>query len=401
MEVGTRQRAKNEGKFENAPMKNLPLQTFSVTQFNRILKHEYRRLENPAYTVANYLNRITRVGTDQILKDIKYNIPEDQQLDRPDRVIAYIDRKTGTIHVRPAIITQIGHLGYLEETLRGRTSTVYNGGHLLGLSFYNDWPKINDPSNIAPQREDDNQQRGNWRNAERKIEKKEKIVIEAAVNYPDRTYTIWPSRAMDVIKNGSDTANRYSKLNWYEKVRLPQLVHTWVPSQYHMSVTSVDYSSSPVSDTAIAIDLTNWFPLVHRISSPVKGLLTRIVPHMNLFERFNSRFFMGGIDVRSQGSHPYGDSLNEIKQIVIDLTKLTALVFKAKQISYISSNWSKIPGITTFIRTLPLELSTRLSYSPVAALLIYAVTHQLNITRIIPEYPGLKQLKYFLGILGI
>lgn len=393
------QRVKDERKCTNVPIKKSTIQTFSIVQFNKIIKHEYRELENPAYTVANYLHRITKLDNDQIFKDFKHRVPQSQKLDRPDRVIAYIEKRTGA-KKRSSIITQIGHLGNFEGELRGRTLKDYDGGHLLALRFFKDWPKINTPSNVAPQRRDDNQARGNWNKAEVEIDNMKKIVIEAAVNYPDRTYTIWPSRAMEVIKVGSATAIEYNKLSLWDKMYLPQLVHTWVPSQYHMSVTSIGELSSPVSKNILLCDFTNWFPIIHRVISPIKGLLTRIIPYVNLFEIFNTKYYRS-IDVRSQGNHPLGDILNEVKQMVIDLTKLTTLVFGAKQIAYIGNICSKIPGITTFAARLPLVLSSCLSNSPIAALLIYAFAHQMNIVRIIPEYPRAKQLKYFLEFLGL
>lgn len=356
-------------------------------------------MENPGHTIAKYLSSITKVGINQVLADMVKKIPPTQYLDRPDRVVAYIDRKTGS-GSRPLLITQIGHWGNFEERLRGRTEEDYDGGHLLALKFYNNWLKINTSSNIAPQRRGDNQKE-NWSKAEQEIDNKHKIVIEAAVNYPDRTYTVWPDAAIKVIKNPSRTYTAYMNLGYKKYLHLPTLVYTWVPSQYHMSVTSVMPKSSPASSNLKAFDFTNWFPLIHRVTSPIKGLLTRLVPYINLYEKFNAKYYFGGIDVRSQGNHPLGDSLNEVKQMVIDLTKLTGVVFTTEQTAAILGIFSKIPGITPFLSSLPLPISGFLSGAPVAALLIYAFTHQFNLTRIIPEFPGASQLKYFLGLLGL
>lgn len=382
------------------PTESPVIQNNSIVQFNKVLKHEYRNLENPGYTLANYLSSITKVDKDQVFKDMVKKVPDSQYLDRPDRVIAYIDHKTGSA-LRPSLITEIGHLGNFEERLRGRTLEDYDGGHLLALKFYNNWLKINTSSNVTPQRRNDNQAPGNWYLAESEIDKKNEIVIEAAVNYPDRTYTVWPDSAIKAIRNPSRTYTAYQNLGYKKYLHLPTFIYSWVPSQYHMSVTAVNSKSSPALSNLNAGDFTNWLPVVHRLASPLKGLVTRLIPHLNIYQKRDAKSFFGGIDVRSQGNHPIGDSLNEVKQMVIDLIKLTGVVFTTKQAANVLAMFSKIPDITPFLSKLPVSISGYLSGAPIAALLIYAFSHQLNITRILPEFPGVSQLKYLLGFLGL
>ncbi|HWY38016.1 MAG TPA: DUF4157 domain-containing protein [Bacteroidia bacterium] len=368
-----------------------------VAQLNSIIKHDYRNLENPAYTVAKHLGYVTGLGADQVKKDIAIDVPDENTLDRPDRVIAYLDKKTGSGHRTP-IITQIGRLGRFEEALRGRSTEDFDGGHLLALELWNGWADINTPSNVAPQRTNDNRWRGGWRQAEQQVAKNIPVIYEAAVNYPDRTYTVTAAQMGSVVKPKSATRTALDNAGAVWKL-LPWTVNTWTPSQFHLSVTSTNPTKSPTGKQTISgADPTNWVPILHRIVSPIKGLITRIIPFINLAEHQKAPAFLGGIDVRSQGNHPIGDSLNEIKQTVIDLVKLTSVIeLTGIAATTLSLLVSTIPGMASIIALSPAILAG----SPLAAILIYAIAHQFNISRMIPEVPVLNWIKYLFGLLGL
>lgn len=375
-----------------------------VVQRNAILKHEYRELENPAYTMAKHLGWATGLGPAAIFRDIDpVNIgavPQTPTLARPDRVVALLDRRTGS-GGRTAMITQIGRLGYLEEVLRNRGAvTDYNGGHLLALEFYNTWPLINDPSNLAPQRADDNKAPGEWRRAEIWLNvPAARVLYEASVSYPDRTYTVTAGGMARAMAPGSPTAIAAANMS-YVTSWMPMTVHTWSPNQYAVAVTSL--TSPTTHQTTAGWDLTNWVPGLHRVFSPIKGALTRMLPLFSVIERHQGiGGYLGAVDVRTQQQHPYRDALNEFKQLARDIAAITAgvaaLSYLGIDLSWLAGFAASVPGIETLAAILPGFLGT----APLAAMVIYAITHQLNLTRLIPELPGLNWIKYGLGLLGL
>lgn len=367
-----------------------------VVQRNAILKNEYRRLESPPFTVAKHLAWVTGQPVGQVLADIALDVPLAPQLARPDRVIAYIAHATGSAP-RPALITQIGRLGNFEEQLRGRNHVAYNGGHLLALELYNNWAFINSPRNLAPQRATDNLAPGEWRRAEIKTNNGDPVLYEAAVTYPDRTYTVTAAQMGSVLTPGSATALALANAGLSKWI--PWTVNTWTPSQFHLSVTAVKPSDAPTREQNLTgNDPTNWMPVLHRVVSPLKGLLTRIVPGFQLAEHQQRSGYIGGVDLRRQGPHPIGDSLNELKQIVIDVAKITTMLrFTGASASILSTLIYYLPGMEAVLSLAP----STLAGAPIAALLIYAAVHQLNITRLLPEGPGFDWLKYLLNMLGL
>jgi hypothetical protein len=186
---------------------------------------------------------------------------------------------------------------------------------------------------------------------------------------------------------------------------MPWTVHTWVPSQYAVAVTPLLLNAPPTDRTSLAgYDPTNWIPLVHRAFSPIKGTLARLIPVWDIVEHHQGfGGYLGGVDVRTLQNHPIGDALNEIKQMAWDIAKLTAVVNYALPLFGLDATLilhfaMSVPGIGALEAVIPGFVTA----APLAAILIYATTHQLNLTRLIPEsIPGAGYLKYILGYLGL
>lgn len=371
----------------------------AIVQRNRILKHEYRELENPAYTVASHVGWATGMEPEQVLPDLAYGVPHDRTLARPDRVIAQIDHRTGS-GPRPGVITEIGHLGNLEEALRGRTELDFNGGHLIALELFNNWPLINTAYNLAPQRASDNKAPGEWRRAEIWLnDGAGPILYEASVTYPDRTYTVTAGGMAGALAPGSDSLTRLEAAPMWRRWT-PWTVHCWTPSQFTLVATPLGTHAPTTHQSTFGPDPTNWMPVVARVASPLKGLLFRIVPVIQVVERHTGGgWTLGGIDVRTQQNHPIGDALNELKQLAIDLVRLTLIIERLfpNAIALTAQFVRMLPGLQSFIA----PLADVLGDAPVAALLIYAFAHQFNVSRLIPEWPLLNWLKYLLNLIGL
>lgn len=375
-----------------------------VVQRNAVLKHEYSELENPAYTVARHLSWATGQPPAQVLQDIDWDVPHTPTLARPDRVVAYVDHVPGG-GVRVPFITQVGKLGYLEEALRGRRddAAIYDGGHLLALSIMPGWVHVNDARNLAPQRFDDNEAPGRWRQAETSLKTGGgPLLYESSVSYPDRTYTVTAGGMARALTPGSPTALALAAQGLVTRWT-PTTVHTWTPSQFALAVSSLALASPTVRQTPAGWDPTNWLPVLHRLASPLKGTIARLVPLAEVIEHHRGiGGVLGGMDVRTAQNYPPGDALNEVKQLALDLAKVFALVewvlprFGIDSATILAAARS-LPGMSATLAFMPGFLAG----SPLAAIILYGVFHQTNVSRLLPEWPGLDWLKYLLRMVGL
>lgn len=374
----------------------------AVVQRSTIVKHEYQHLENPVHTVAKQLAWATGLLESRVVKDMEKKfgkLPKYATMDRPDRVIAYLTEKPESDD-RVDIITRIGHLGNLEEALRGRSRTDFNGGHLIALSLFKEWKKINTPSNLAPQRANDNKAPGMWRQAEMKLRAGTGVVYETSVSYPDRTYWLTVGGMKSAVEDGSDTADALAQASAATRL-FPWSVHTWTPSQFTVVVTPLSDDAATAHDTETS-DPTSWLPIVSRFASPLKGQVARLLPFGDIVQHVPSGIFRGGVDVRTRQNHPAEDSLDEIKQIIIDITKLTSLMYwvlpmLGVDVHDVFEILEVLPGMPMVIDLLrPIAQDDFL-----AALIVYCVFHQANASRSLPEVPGLDWLKYAMQLIGL
>jgi hypothetical protein len=385
-------------------------------QRSRVLVHHYRTLEPPIHTLINYLAYWSSRTPNQVIPHLNIPLTNPQinalnhpALDRPDRVVAILDG-VGAGARNGNVQTGMGHMGNLEDLLRGRGASNYDGGHLLKNSvggFYD--PITNSPRNLAPQSRTSNTYGGNWKKSEDKMKRlvnppnPKTVFFDASVTYPDRTYTVPGWRMYNLVTPGTATANNLSTAGRY----LFTTFHTWTPSQFNISFTAnrfgqTDPTSSP-----------------HRLTLPFKGIgqLTNPITRqffgtfLNAVQRFvpiqslaTTAYGPIGSDVVENQDHAYHGIMNEAKQDIIDIGKIRLLMgFLAQygiEASSVFSVLGYIPGFSYFMVALEyIGLSqAAIVASPVltAALLWVAAKQFSFIKRVLPN-----RIQYVLDLVGI
>ena len=393
--------------------KNLA-QVNSSIQMSRVITHHYRTLEPPIRTLIDYLVRWSGLNMAQVIADLNTPLTSqqvgalnDDLLDRPDRVVAILDGVVrGTRN--PNVQTGLGHIGDLEDILRGRGPSDYNGGHLLMNSlggFYD--PITNSPRNIAPQSTTSNTYGGNWQKSERKIRELvwngKTVFLDASYTYPDRTYTVPGWRMYSLVTPGSLTANNLSSVGKY----LFTTFHTWTPSQSNISFTANRIGQADPDSSNRRITLS-WNP-IGKLTNPVTRqffgtFLNSVQRFMPIRSLATTAYGPIGSDVVENQDHSYHGIMNETKQDLVDIAKIHLLMSLLAKYeigaSSVFAALAYIPGFSHFI--LALEFigisQAAIVASPflTAALLWVAAKQFSFIKRVLPN-----RVQYVLDLAGI
>jgi hypothetical protein len=205
-----------KGKTRNTRHSNL-----KIVQRSKILSNVYQNLEPPTITIVKALMRWTGRTMGDVESDLninlwgmtnpQYNALTDFNIPRPTSVHAMLDHNSSGSR-DDDYQTGLGKMGNLEDLLKGRSATVYNGGHLLANQYGKFWdPNTNSPENMAPQAKTSNTEGGAWYNHEREVaanlELGKHLFFEAWVVYPSQTYSVPYTRIKNLLVPGSDTAN--------------------------------------------------------------------------------------------------------------------------------------------------------------------------------------------------
>lgn len=218
-----------------------------VIQRNQILSHVYESSESPLATAVRFIADQTGLGESKVLKEIaapdplnKRDLMSDDAGYRPVAVRARIDDVTGSAgrgSAAAGLQTGIGHLGNLENLLRGRAAQEYDGGHLLGYGWYKDWELINSAKNVAPQLRASNRAIYGWEGAwgqeeidARKVAKALPAIVNAYVNYATKNYTVSLRHLKTLLDPAGDAAAKIDSLR-SAGLRFVT-VDTRIPSQY-------------------------------------------------------------------------------------------------------------------------------------------------------------------------
>jgi hypothetical protein len=394
-----------------------------------VVKHEYQTLESPVHTVVSWLAARTGVAPNTVRNDLRPALLggyaahlDTPDLDRPDRVVAWLDQVPSSANRKTdnkGMQTQIGKLGSFEDALRTWTggpkptpSTTYEGGHLLGYQFARGvahWSPLNQPSNLAPQDERSNRLAGSmWDEAETIVSGAvglgKKVLYEASVTYPDRSYTVTANGMLSVLTAGSPTENAVLAQSFPTRF-LPTTVHTWTPSQYLLTVTPTSLpavaqlASMPGVTYRGLIDATSWLILARPLA-PARATLHRLIPLI----RGISVITPAGANVVEAQGHQVYDAVSEAKQLVFDLSKVFALTSSALWLTgYSAADVLALIPSTVLSSLEAICPMTFWNSTPLLALVIYLLAHQLNIARVLPgsRNPLVGWVKYILQAAGL
>jgi hypothetical protein len=282
-----------------------------VVQRNAIIAHNFEWNENPINTIIRFVQRNTGIDpahvADAIAMEKKYrNALRDEGDYKPISVKAFIDNVTGSAgRTTEDIQTAIGRLGTLEDRLRGRAGITYDGGHLLGHGWWDDWELIDTAENIAPQNRDENRSifgfAGGWGKEEEQIRKipnpknpndKINIIVNAYVNYSGGTYTVSLSQIAAEALNG-----KFGVKNYIEKMATAGLrfvvLNSRVPKQYVLSykvLSPTGHAANRENENLAGGLLTAWAPtpIPRDIAGPFEDAV-----HRNLLPLWSSQGDLG------------------------------------------------------------------------------------------------------------
>jgi hypothetical protein len=258
---------------------------------NRILSHVYEWNENPINTIVRFVSRSTGRTPDEVFAaiDDDDNLKialRDEGNYKPISVKAYIDGVTGSAGRGGSDIQRaIGHLGRVEDKLRGRpTKDSYHGGHLLGYGWYKHWPLVNTAKNIAPQWGKENSTitggkyaAWGWEEHDVRKELKGAIVLTAYVNYAGGTYTVSLRQIADTILKPTSAVKK--EIDLYKMARLSYVVlNARVPKQYVLehTFTSLDGPADENEHVAGALPTARTDTRIPRsLLYPVEDAVTR------------------------------------------------------------------------------------------------------------------------------
>jgi hypothetical protein len=250
----------NSSGTEAAP--RLPRPSTSGTaplQMSRIISHIVEVNRSPVSQIIDFVAGQTGKNKDKVEEEMEFpvsgrNASYLQAITGPDAdrkpfsVKAFIDKPTGSAD-RPdscPMQTAIGHIGMMEDKLRGRTNTQYHGGHLLGYGWLSDWDVINTASNIAPQiaRENTTFQKGGWAlreklgredAAKQAKQKNWPVIVTAYCNYAGGTYTVSLGHIAKTLFSEGTVRTAINSL-WLKDYRYVVL-NGRVPTQYVLELT--------------------------------------------------------------------------------------------------------------------------------------------------------------------
>ena len=192
----------------------------STVQRSTVLSNAYQNLEPPTETIVKALVRWTGLPRGTVEQDLniagwamsraQFNTLTHGSLPRPTSVHALLDHNAPGVRDNN-VQTGIGHMGDLEDLLKGRAPSNYHGGHLLGDQYGGFWGDTNTAKNIAPQADNSNTNGGAWYKHEAEVAANlaagKHVLFEAWVVYPGQTYSVPYKRIKELLNPGSATDN--------------------------------------------------------------------------------------------------------------------------------------------------------------------------------------------------